>query len=385
MQYRAADAYKMPATITTIVGTRAQLIKMAPVIRELESRGLSVNLLFTGQHRETMDELLREFSVRSEPRYVYRGKEIAGIGRMLRWLPRVLFRLLRHSREYFPSGPGPHFVLVHGDTVSTLAGALAAKLLGSRVAHIESGLRSFKLFHPFPEELTRLAVFRLTDVAFCPGDWATSNMQRYRVEMVNTGANTLLDAMRYALTADDPGAPVPDVPYCVVSIHRFENIFFHRRLEHIVSLIEQVAREYRVVFVAHPATRKRLQKSGLLKRLADNANIRVIPRSGYLAFIKLIGGARFVVTDGGSNQEELSYLGIPTLLLRKASERMEGMGSTVTVSGYRRDTVLEFLNGVRVRARGNGDLIDNESVRPSGMIADWFSARVADSDARGSN
>ncbi len=358
--------------ISIIVGTRAQLIKMAPVIRELEQRCLSVNLLFTGQHRETMEELLNQFGIRAQPRYVYAGREISGIGRMMFWFPRVLWRLLRRRREFFPYGEGVRFVIVHGDTVSTLAGALAARWIGTRVVHIESGLRSFRSFHPFPEELTRLAVFRLAQVAFCPGSWATENMRPYRAEIVDTGANTLLDALRYALSTEIGDVERPTSPYCVASIHRFENIFYRPRLERIVSLLEDIAREYCVVFVAHPATYKRLEKTGLLGRLTGNSSVRVLPRLGYLQFIRLIEGAQFVVTDGGSNQEELYYLGIPTLLMRKATERIEGIGTTATLSAYRQEVMSGFLDSVGRNTRASELL--NGDIRPSATIVDWLIA-----------
>ena len=331
--------------ITAIIGTRAQLIKMAPVLLELESRGLCYNLLFTGQHQETMQELLQEFGVTTSPTYTYTGPEVSGIARMLTWLPGTLFRLLRRRRQWLPrGGPGPDVVLVHGDTFSTLLGALAGRLAGLRVGHVEAGLRSFHLLHPFPEELTRLLTFRLAHIAYAPGAWACENLQRYqRLQVVNTGANTLLDAVRIAVDAQLPGMEAPGEPYCVASIHRFENIYNRERLEHVVSLLERVAQHYRVVMVLHPATRNRLTETGLLERLEANPGFHLVPRMGYSRFMQLIAGGRFVITDGGSNQEELSYLGIPTLLMRRATERREGLEETAVLCGYDPAVLTRFL------------------------------------------
>lgn len=331
--------------ITAVVGTRAQLIKMAPVLLELESRGLRYNLLLTGQHRETMRELLQEFGVAMAPTYAYTGPEVSGIGRMLTWLPSTLFRLLRRRRHWLPrDGPGPDVVLVHGDTLSTLLGALAGRLAGLRVAHVEAGLRSFHLLHPFPEELTRLLTFRLADIAYAPGAWACENLRRYRrLQVVDTGANTLLDTVRIAAHAPPPEAEAPEEPYCVASIHRFENIFNRGRLEAVVGLLERAAACYRVVMVLHPATRKRLTETGLLERLESNSAIRLVPRMGYTRFMRLAAGARFVITDGGSNQEELSYLGIPTLLMRRATERREGLDGSTVLCGYDPAVLDRFL------------------------------------------
>jgi len=140
---------------------------------------------------------------------------------MALWLPRIIWRMVKNADTYFPSRQG--IVVVHGDTFSTLAGGLVGKLLGMRVAHVEAGLRSYNIFHPFPEELTRLAVFRLSDIAFCPGEWAMRNMEGYRCERINTGMNTIVDAVRMA-TANSAATPSKD-SYGVISIHRFENIF----------------------------------------------------------------------------------------------------------------------------------------------------------------
>ena len=130
-------------------------------------------------------------------------------------------------------------ILVDKDTFSTLLGAIVGKLRGIRVAHIEAGLRSGNTFHPFPEELTRRAVFRLSDVAFCPGSWPYDNMKKYRAKRVDTGQNTLLDTLAIARSIPQKTvSPFPEKTFGIVSLHRFENIFNARRLVQIVGLLE---------------------------------------------------------------------------------------------------------------------------------------------------
>ena len=354
--------------ITFVVGTRAQLIKMAPVMREMESIGTEYRLLMTGQHQTTMSSLLEEFGVRTAPNTLYNGKEISGIARVAWWFPVVLARLigvLRTSR-----GTEPSCVVVHGDTFSTLLGALAGRIVGLKVVHVESGLRSFNWLHPFPEEITRLLVFRLTDVAFCPGKWARDNMTGYSARSIDTEANTLLDSLRYAINHPDPvgDMPLPDV-YCVASIHRFENIFSRQRFLGILDTIEKIAAHCHVVFVLHPATRRRLEKLGQHARMKRNSRISLVDRMTYLPFIRVISRAEFVVTDGGSNQEELSYLGIPALLMRAATERKEGIGGNVVVSNYDPAIIDDFLttHGTR-RSTGSG-LVGLRLVQPSARVA----------------
>ena len=330
--------------VSCVIGTRAQLIKMAPVMRELEARHHPYHLIMTGQHSVTMKELLQEFGIRTPPHFLYEGPEISGLGAMAWWLPMMFARLRRAGKALFRRGPrGRHLVLVHGDTFTTLIGALAAKSCGGRVAHVESGLRSFSLFNPFPEELTRLACFRLTDIAYCPGPWAAGNLKGYALEVVDTGENTLLDALRHALTE------VPDMPaglpedYCVASIHRFENIFSDKRLQLVMDMLKRVVREIPVVFVMHPSTRKQLERRGMLEALEKEQDFFILPRMTYIPFINLISNARFVITDGGSNQEELSYLGIPTLLMRAATERKEGLDKNIVLGQFDWKTLELFL------------------------------------------
>ncbi len=363
--------------IVCIVGTRAQLIKMAPVIREAEARQYPLRLILTGQHKASMAELLVEFSIRTQPTVLYDGSEASGILRMAGWLIRVLWRLYRNRQTYLPECtryPDRCVIVVHGDTFSTLLGALVGKLMGVKVAHVESGLRSFNLLHPFPEELTRLAVFRLTDIAYCPGAFACKNMIKYRSEIVDIGHNTIVDALKYALNKSTEASPgYFDGVFGVCSIHRFENIFIKSNLLRVVELIELAAKHVGLVFVLHPPTQRRLLKCGLYERLARNDRIVLLPRMGYTRFVGILAASRFVITDGGSNQEELSYLGIPTLLMRKATERVEGLGSTVVVGEYREDTLHRFIAELATRRRGIG--MDGH-IAPSKIIVDRLSAYV---------
>lgn len=354
--------------ITVLLGTRAQLIKMAPVILELERRDWPTQLIMTGQHRETMDRLLADFGIHAHPVSLYEGPEVTSIGRVIPWFLRCLWRLKKDAKQLFPADKKKNIVLVHGDTFSTLLGALAGKLTGQCVGHVESGLRSFRLLHPFPEELTRLAVFRLADMAFCPDSWSQENLAGYRLQTQNTGGNTLIDALRIALSAAHPlPRETPGEVFGVVSLHRFENIFREERLRHILSLIEESAERFPLVFVLHPATRRNLEKYGLLARLERNPKIHLWPRMGYFEFVSLIRKAAFVITDGGSNQEELSYLNKPTLLMRQATERQEGVGRNVVLSGYDRGRLLAFLDSLGARPLGTASL---GTVSPSAVIAD---------------
>lgn len=333
--------------IHVVIGTKAQLIKMAPLLLRFQQKNIPYNFILTGQHRETIDDLRENFSVKPADVVLYRGKDIVSVPSMLIWGIRILFLALFRKKSVFGSSRRASIVLVHGDTFSTLLGALMGKLGGVAVAHVESGLRSGNLLHPFPEELTRLLVFSLADYYFCPGQWSVGNLARYRGKKIDTRYNTLLDSLRHAIAMKNPDAGMEKNSYCVVTIHRFENIFSRKKFEHIVALIELIARQIRVVFILHPVTEKTLRRKNLYGRLENNSAIDMRPRYDYINFIQLISRAEFVVSDGGSNQEECSYLGIPCLLLRKFTERQEGLESNVILSGYSEKRVTEFLANYR--------------------------------------
>ena len=358
--------------ISCFIGTRAQLLKMAPVILEIERRGLPFSLVLTGQHEETMEQLLNDFGIHTRRSYLYQGKEITGIAQMGVWFARCLWKCLRKTDKFVLGSGVNNVILVHGDTFSTLLGAVVGRLRGLTVAHIESGLQSGNIFHPFPEELTRRAVFRLSDLAFCPGEWSYNNMEKYSARRINTGDNTLLDALALALAAPQKNqAPFAEKTYGVVSIHRFENIFNRRRLARIIRLLEKAAAQHPLVFVLHPATRKKLNQFDMLTRLESNAHIKLLPRMGYVEFVQLIQRARFVITDGGSNQEELSYLGIPTLLMRKTTERQEGLQTTATLCAYDENILEQFLLRLPVHVSRELNAL---GVSPTKLVVDELAA-----------
>lgn len=332
--------------VTVILGTRAQAIKMAPVLRSLEAHGHAFQLVLTGQHQITIPEIIADFEIETKPIELFPVTEISGIWKMLLWLPQVVFRLFRLRGRILRDRSGkPHLVLVHGDTVSTLAGAIAGRLAGCPIAHIEAGLRSFKLTAPFPEELTRILVSRFTQLHYAPGAWAAGNLPGRRGLIVDTKENTLIDSLRHALASrvliPDPK---PVTPYCVVSIHRFENIFSRQRMRWLAKALTWIATKVNVEFILHPATEKRLAHYGLRDSIDPLHGIRTRNRMSYIPFVQLLRGATFVITDGGSNQEELHYLGKPTLVLRDTTERQEGIGYLALLCSFDYNALRSFVS-----------------------------------------
>lgn len=330
-----------------IIGTRAQLVKMAPVIRQADSAALRYCVWFTGQHSESMDELVRDFELKVDQRFFGRVGERATITSLVRWIPSALWECWKFLRRVRRENRKA-LVVVHGDTLSTLLGALAAKINGLRVAHVESGLTSRRLLSPFPEEVTRRWVFRLTDVAYCPNAGAFQNMSgRRRIRAFDTRDNTIIDSLRMVLArkrvGDVQGPSSKGRAYLVFSVHRFENIYDRSRFEEIIEQMLRISRHFDVWFVLHPATRRRIEAFGFRHKIESESGVRLSPRLPYTEFVRLIAGASVVVTDGGSNQEELAYLGIPTILLRVQSERPDGLGRNAILERDIGDSIEEFV------------------------------------------
>ncbi len=330
-----------------IIGTRAQLIKVAPIIIECEKKNLPCTLVLTGQHLETMQDLLDEFKIKSKQVSATTAKENATVLSLIRWLPRAYRGIVQELKSLPP--PEHVNVLIHGDTLSTVLGALAGRQVGASVVHIESGLTSKKILDPFPEELSRRIVFRLSDIAMCPNQEATKHMQQKhpRCQSINTEGNTILDAIK--LTGVSRANRPLEGDYIVTSLHRFQNIYNKERLNELAVLLDKIAQTHIVYFVLHPATRKRLSKYNLIGQLERNQRIKLIPRLGYSEFLQLAASSACVLTDGGSNQEELAALGVPTIVMRQATERADGLGKNAIMEGELTGSVLAYIREYRYR------------------------------------
>jgi UDP-N-acetylglucosamine 2-epimerase (non-hydrolysing) len=213
--------------IHVIIGTKAQLIKMAPIMAELSHRNVSYRYISTGQHKETVEDILLNFNINNPDVFLYEGKDIVSIRSMFFWLCRILARALFNKRYIFGEQVNnDDIALVHGDTLSTLAGALIARMAGLKVGHVESGLRSYRLFHPFPEELTRILTFKLSNYFFCPDDIATNNLGKVSGVKINTGGNTLYDAVHAVRPSVEKSLSLSDLLlllYIDMRISKIEN------------------------------------------------------------------------------------------------------------------------------------------------------------------
>jgi UDP-N-acetylglucosamine 2-epimerase (non-hydrolysing) len=359
-----------------VIGTRAQLVKVAPVLRAAADIGLPHVVWFTGQHRESVDDLVADFGIGSPFVMPAGHRERSSMPALLGWLPRTFVACRRFIARQRRDGAAP-LVVVHGDTLSTLLGAAAAKLAKAEVVHLESGLGSGSVLDPFPEELLRRLTFRLTRYALCPNAAAAGRMRRFRkCVVVDTGENTLLDSVRFALAAhrDDPARATGG--HYVASIHRFENLYRPARLAAIVADLAELSRVAPVHFVMHPATERKLRETGLRRVLEQAPAVKLVPRMPYTDFLALMAKARGVVSDGGSNQEELSYLGVPTVLYRRRTERPDGIGRNVVFEKDLPAPLAGFAAGGGMERLRTGSVLHSDvfpSARCARALAEWAS------------
>ena len=240
--------------IYIVLGTKAQLIKMAPVMKSLQDKKIDYCFIHTGQHKETMDEMYLDFNIKSPDTFLYNGADITSIPQIGLWFLKLLWKSVWNKKAIFQKRQNS-IVLVHGDTFSTLLGALMGRFARIKVGHVESGLRSFNILHPFPEELTRLAVLRLSHVLYCPGQWALDNVKKYESEKIDILANTLHDTVALSQKKMATNQPEIESPFALVSLHRYENIFKNDQLTKIVEQLEKIALKHKLLFILHPPTK----------------------------------------------------------------------------------------------------------------------------------
>jgi len=334
--------------IYVVIGTRAQLIKMAPLMALMQKEGIEYEFIHTAQHRETITQLVRDFHIKEPDRTLYSGAESNTKTKFLGWFGAMVLRGFNPKKNF----PEKGLVLTHGDTATTAWAAVVGKLAGCKVAHVESGLRWFSLFIG-PEEWNRLITFRFSDIYFCQNEWALNNLKKYKGDKINTLMNTLYDSVKIAVNLD-VNVELPPGKYVVVSIHRVANIYTSKLEKFFIPLIEKVANlGFYIIFILHPSTRAVLQKNNmrLYKKLANNKKIILKERYPFFEFIKLLKNSEFVMTDGGSNQEELSYSGKPTLLFNKRTSRIEGLGENAVEALYNEEIIMKFIKNYKERER----------------------------------
>lgn len=341
------------------IGTEAELIKVFPVIREMEERKINYYIIASGQNDISDSRVLKAANGGRIDIELSEEKDIkkSAVG-LVNWYMSTSKNAAKTVRDHFglssdKSKQSDCTMIVHGDTVSTVMGAYLGKKLGMKVTHIEAGLRSHNWLNPFPEEIDRMLVSRVADYSFAPGQQAVNNLKGH-CGVYDTKVNTLMDSLKYALSVpceDQTVNSLTDQQYFVFVLHRQENLENDRLIKMLLSRIEKLSQKYKCVIILHKITEIKFEKIGVLDDFSKNPNYVLLPRVDYFDFMKLLNNSQFVITDGGSNQEELSYMGKPALIVRKTTERNEGLGENAVLWGGNDDTIGEFLENTSKYAK----------------------------------
>lgn len=351
---RARRCGAVAAVIIFIYGTTGELIKIAPLIRRIADRGLPLLAISTNQQAQQIEPMCDDLQI-PRPDIVltrgYRGLDLSRNWHVVPWFARLVVNFALQRRRLLRiigASPGRPLVMVHGDTLTTVIGALMGKVLRVDVGHLEAGLRSHDWRHPFPEELNRRAVGRVADVHYAPGAVAAAHLSHAPGEVLDIGANTVVDSIAMVpeglvIPPDVVADPLPERRFGIVSIHRFELLAHADRLQEILSLLSREAKRTPMYFIDHPVTAARINQLGLGSLFDSETFIRV-PRLGYLHFIALLRRCAFLVTDSGGAQEECFHLDKPCLVHRMETERGEGLGANVVLSRFSMAVVQDFLD-----------------------------------------
>jgi len=322
-----------------VIGTRPQIIKTAPLLKEAGSRGLDLDVVHTGQHYDyemskiffnelTMPDPVMNLGVGS-------GSHGWQTGRMLIELESA-YNELR-----------PDVVLVPGDTNSTLAGALAAVKLSIPVAHVESGCRSFDM--GMPEEVNRRLTDHCSSLLFCVSEWTRDQLLKEdiesdRVSLVGDTMYESVQAHRGDVDSNDVLEKLGvDEEYLVLTVHRAENTDNEVRLRNIFETVIDLDEE--VVFPCHPRTRKRLVETGLIGKI-EGSKVRLVEPVGYYSMLRLMRDAEIVLTDSGGVQKEAFWLDTPCVTLRDNTEWRETIDLGMNVlTGACKEKIIGAVNG----------------------------------------
>ena len=331
--------------LSIILGTRPEIIKMSPLIRECEKRNLDYFVLHTGQHYSfEMDKAFFDDLELPKPAYnleIGSGSHAEQTGKIMVGIEKVIL------------DEKPDVVLVQGDTNTVLAGSLAASKVNIKVGHVEAGLRSYD--RSMPEEINRVVADHVSNILFAPTELSKQNLLKEGIKesKIFVTGNTIVDAVFQNLEiSNNKGNVLNDLKlkskeYFLLTSHRAENVDNREQMSKLLKGISMIQKEYSmpVVFPVHPRTEKRIQEFSF--SLEDIMSIRPV---SFLEFLQLEANARLVFTDSGGVQEETCILGTPCITLRDNTERPETLevGSNI-LAGVESNRIMQsavkMING----------------------------------------
>ncbi len=314
--------------IAVVLGTRPEIVKMAPIIKELEKRDIDYFVIHTGQHYSyNLDKVFFENFELEKPKYnleIGSGTHGQQTGEIMKRIETVLIN------------EKPEITLVEGDTNTVLASALAASKLHIKVGHVEAGLRSF--WRGMPEEINRVLTDHVSDLLFAPTEIARKNLVN---EGITTGVyvvgNTIVDSLKFT----SQKLTKIEKDFILLTLHREENADDPEKLENIIGGAELISEYFDIpiIYPIHPRTEKNLKKFEIKP---NKERIKLIDPLDYFTFLSYLKSCRFVLTDSGGIQEEACVLNVPCITLRENTERPEtiDIGANI-LAGSNPEKILE--------------------------------------------
>lgn len=328
--------------VLSVFGTRPEAIKMAPLVLELQNRPEFVSMCcLTGQHRQMLDSVMEIFELKAEYDLDIMEKQ--------QTLSTITTKTILGMDKVLEEAK-PDLVLVHGDTSTTFAGALAAFYHRVTVGHVEAGLRTYDMYSPFPEEMNRTLVGDIARLHFSP---TVANAENLRKEAVQgdifiTG-NTVIDAMRTTVRPDfvfaNPELNALDFGKRVITLtcHRREN--YGRPMEDIMAAVRHIVEKYEDVEVVYPVHLSPVVQECARRNLGDLKRVHLIEPLDVNEMHNLMARSYMIMTDSGGLQEEAPAMGKPVLVLRKETERPEAIAAgTVKLAGVDKDEIIRLAS-----------------------------------------
>jgi len=322
-----------------VVGTRPEIIKMAPVIRELQKRGLYFTFVQSGQHYDynLSKQFIKELRL-PEPNYSFKLNNSESVAQM----SEIMLKLKEVIKK-----EKPKLLLIEGDTNSVVTAALTGLKMGVKIGHVEAGLRSYDW--RMPEEHNRIIVDHISDLLFAPTDRARENLERENVHgKIYVTGNTVIDAViQHMPLAEENSKIINKIrfgEYILMTAHRAENVDDPNVLKNFVEVC--IHSPLPIVFPVHPRTAKRLKEYGLYNILKRCGNVQLLPPVGYLDFLMLMKHCKLILSDSGGLQEEATAPCIKkkVLVLRLSTERPEAIEEGFAkLVGIEKDIILQSI------------------------------------------
>jgi len=329
------------------IGTDAELIKIFPVILEVENRRVPYAIIASGQNNITNSRIFSQVLTVKSLCLLSDENDIkkSAFG-LVQWWKSTYRHAAKRIRSTFPGTDFSKTVfIVHGDTISTVMGSYIGKKLGARIAHVEAGMRSHHLLNPFPEEIDRILTSRKADIHFAANRLYCENLNN-KATVINTYHNTIYDSLQFSKSIEAVNPLIQklqEIPYFVFVIHRQENLANTTFLVAVTRKAIEISKHMHCAMIMHKPTEIALKSTQLLYELKEYSSVTLLPRMDYFDFMKLLDSSEFVITDGGSNQQELHYMGKPCIIIRKRTESLEGLGTNACLYGNDLQAIPRFF------------------------------------------